>query len=170
MFQEKDFFKKKAGISPASRRPDPIKHTAALALDFQPFPIEKWEVKEISDDRIFDPIEFLYDHVSKPGEWVDKETDTGFQYYDYDSYDTEVGQLEFREVANSFLRNYKDGLKLSENGEIIEVGSQGLQCILDADIAPYNNENVDNKVRDAISKWRNRHSTLMDKKAANSAS
>ena len=68
LFREKDFFKGRAGIE-KNHLPDSIQHKAAVALTFQPFPITKWSPGDITEDHIFDVIEFLYDHVSKPGEW-----------------------------------------------------------------------------------------------------
>lgn len=166
LYLEKDFFKEKAELSRSSRLPSAIKHEAALALDFQPFPIDDWSSDKISADHIFDTIEFLYDYVSKPGEWVDKETETGFRYSDYDSYNTADGQKEFRDTANLFLKNYEDGFVLNEDGEIVALGTRGMQYILDADIIPYDKANVDDKVQEALVKWRDRHSTPSEKREA----
>lgn len=67
LFRDQDYFKEKAGITKTDL-PDAIKHAAAVALTFQPFPITKWEQEVITEDHVFDAIEFLHDHVSKPGE------------------------------------------------------------------------------------------------------
>jgi hypothetical protein len=166
MFRERDYFKQRTGISAYVRIPDQIQHEAALALDFQPFPIAEWDETDITEDHIFDVIEFLYDHASEPGEWVEKQTDTGFNYCDYVTYDAKAGRAAFREKANAFLADYKAGYVLSESGQIIAQGTAGLQYILDADIVPYDARNVDSKVQHAVSKWRDRHSTASDKKEA----
>lgn len=167
MFRNKDYFKGKAGITETDL-PDAIKHKAGVVLNFQPFPITKWmqENITITEDHIFDTLEFLYDHVSKPGEWGQMSTDTGFNYYDYDSYDDKAGQEEFRNTANMFLADYKTGFELTKDGIILAIGTDGLQYILDADIIPYDEANVDCKVRNAISKWRNRRIDLSEKKEA----
>ena len=102
LFQKRDYFKGKAGVTDADL-PDAIKHEAAIALTFQPFPIDKWAQEDITEDRLFDTIEFLYDHVSKPGEWIGMTNGTGWNYNDYDSYDDEAGQEEFRNKANAFI-------------------------------------------------------------------
>jgi hypothetical protein len=81
-FREGDYFKEKAGIW-ASIIPDKIKHEAAIALSFQPFPITKWNDSEITDDHIFDALEFLYDHVSKPGDRGQVMNHDGYTYSDY---------------------------------------------------------------------------------------
>jgi hypothetical protein len=165
MFRDKDFFKEKSGITQAGY-PDAVKHEAAVALNFQPFPITKWSVEDITEDHIFDVIEFLYDRVSKPGVMVDKETDSGWRYADYDEYDHEAGQKEFRDNVNSFLTDYKTGFELTKEGIVLALGTNGLQHILDAEIVPCDERNVDSKVRNAIAKWRNRDLSLSEKKAA----
>jgi hypothetical protein len=164
MFRDKDFFKGKAGVT-KTNLPDAFKHEAAVALPFQPLPITKWSQEDITEDHIFDALEFLYDHVSKPGELVGMTRD-GFNYYDYDGYDNQAGQEEFREKANAFLVDYKTGFELTEDGKILAMGTHGLQHILDAEIIPYDEENVDSKVRNAIAKWRNRHFSLSERKEA----
>lgn len=133
--------------------PDEIKHEASLALSFQPFPITKWSPDEITEDHIFDTLEFLYDHVSRP------------DHYRV-IYDEAAGRSDFRSVANAFLVDYEPGFELTEEGVIVTLGADGLQHILNAEIVPYDESNVDSKVRDAISKWRSRHSGLQAKKEA----
>ena len=165
MFRGKDFFKGKAGITETSL-PDAIKHEAAVALTFQPFPLTKWAQDDITEDHVFDALEFLYDHVSKPGEWVWMRTDSGYNYQDYDGYDDQAGQEDFRNKANAFLADYKTGFELTKDGTVLAIGTDGLQHILDAEIIPYDEVNVDSKVRNAIAKWRNRHLSLSEKKEA----
>ncbi|HSY09873.1 MAG TPA: hypothetical protein VK840_03060 [Candidatus Dormibacteraeota bacterium] len=165
MFRDKDFFKEKAGIIQHDI-PKAIEHEAAVILNFQPFPITKWSQENITEDHVFDVLEFLYDRVSKPGEMVNKTSDTGFEHWDYEDYDSEAGQKEFRDKANAFLAEYKTGFELSKDGIIQAIGAHGLQHILDAEIVPYDERNVDSKVRNAIAKWRNRDLSLSEKKAA----
>jgi hypothetical protein len=167
MFREKDFFKAKAGIGRwGHNSADEIKYRAAISLKFELFPISEWQQKDITEDHVFDAIEFLYDHVSKPGELVDMTTDTGFNYTDYESYDERAGQAEFRAIANTFLADYGSGFELTKDGVILALGTDGLQHILDAEIIAYDEANVDSKVRNAIAKWRNRHLSLSEKKEA----
>ena len=165
LFRNRDYFKEKAGITETGI-PDYIHHEAAIALTFQPFPITKWAQEIITEDHIFDALEFLYDHVSKPGKMEDFVPDSGWNYSDYGSYDSDAGRLEFRDKANSFLCDYRTGYELMKDGTILAVGSQGLQHILDAEILPYDEANVDSKVRNAIAKWRNRHLSFAEKKEA----
>ena len=165
LFRNKDYFKGKAGITKTDL-PDVIKHEAAIALTFQLFPIEKWSEQDITEDHVFDALEFLYDHVSRPGEWVAMTSETGWNYYDYDEYDAKRGREDFREKANAFLADYKSGYELTEEGIVLARGTEGLQPILDAEIIPYDEANVDSKVRNAIVKWRNRHLALAEKREA----
>jgi hypothetical protein len=165
LFSMKDYFKQKAGIT-AHDTPDSIKHEASLVLRFQPFPIAKWEGRQVTEDNIFDTIEFLFDYISKPGELVDMTTDSGWNYSDYTSYDEEAGEAEFRQKVNSFLGDYKGGFELSSEGFILAQGHGSLSHILDADIIPYDEEHVDSKVRHAIRKWRNRQLSSTEQKEA----
>jgi hypothetical protein len=164
LFREGDYFKGKTGIT---RRdiPKKIKHEAAVALSFQPFPITKWTESDVTEDHIFDVLEFLYDQVSKPGERVAMAPE-GYVYYDYSDYDDEAGRVEFGEKANAFLCDYGPGYELTKEGTILALGADGLQHILDAEIVPFDEENVDSKVRDAIKKWRNRDLDIAEKHKA----
>jgi len=165
LFRDKDYFKNKAGITKESI-PDAIMHEAAVDLNFQPFPIPKWSTDNITEDHVFDTIEFLYDRTSKPGEWTGMTNGSGWNYYDYAGYDDETGQKEFRDKVNIILSEYKTGFELTQSGIILAKGTDGLQHILDAEIVPYDEINVDSKVRNAIAKWRNRHLSLSEKKEA----
>ncbi len=170
LFREKDFLKEKAKInsheSDTKWVPESIMRIAAIKLNFSPFPIDEWNPQDINEENIFSCIEFLFDHVSKPGELVDMITPTGWNYQDYDSYDELTGRNEFREYANFFLLDYKNGFELTEEGEIISLGEHGLQFILNADIVPYDAVNVDRKVVNALSIWKNRKSSLEERKKA----
>ncbi len=164
-YEDEDYFKEKTGIDKNGHITDKIKHNAVISIGFQPFRIPEWEKSAITDDNIFDIIEFLYDHVSKPGEWIDM-TDNGYNYSDYDSYDKKTGQKEYRDKVNSILCDYKDGYELSTSGMILSIGKDGLSEILHAEIEPYDYHNVDRKVADAIQKWRNRRLSLSERKQA----
>jgi hypothetical protein len=164
LFKEDEYFKE-AGIQ-GGEIPKQIEYKASLSISFQPFPITAWDESDITEDHIFDTIEFLYDHVSKPGEWGDLTPDTGYTYQDYLSYDTEAGQSDLRQAANIFLLNYKGGFELNKEGQILALGSDGLQDILNVKIEPYDEINVDSKVRSAILKWQNRHHDLNERKQA----
>ena len=165
LFRDRDYFKERAGIT-AHDLPEVIKHEAGIALSFQPFPITTWSGLDLTEDNVFDAIEFLYDHVSKPGKWMAVGDESGYEYSDYDGYDDKAGRAEFRQRTNAFLADYRSGYELTEQGDILALGAHGLQHILSAEIVPYDEANVDGKVRNAIAKWRNRHLSLSDKREA----
>jgi len=164
-FCGKDYFKQKAGITEQDL-PQAIQQEALIDLGFDAFPITKWAAADMTEDHVFDVLEFLFDRASKPGNWTAMISDTGFNYYDYDSYDEAAGRAEFRERVNSFLADYPPGYELNENGFVVRLGTDGLQYILKAEIVPYDEINVDSKVRGAIEKWRSRHASKEDKKEA----
>ncbi len=164
LFRDKNYFKGRAGIT-QTEFPEAVMHEAAIALAFQPFPF-KWAMQDLTEDHVFDTLEFLYDHVSRPGELVPMTSESGFNYYDHDGYDDAAGRTEFRQMANSFLADYKSGYELNEDGIVLALGEDGLRQILEADIPHYDERNVDSKVRNAITKWRNRRLSLEAKKDA----
>jgi hypothetical protein len=166
-FRGKDYFKQHAGITKDSL-PDEVQQEAMIYFDFQAFPITKWAVEDITEDHIFDVLEFLFDRVSKPGVWTSMLNDTGFNYFDYDGYDQAAGRSDFSERANSFLVDYGPGYELNDEGRVVILGENGLQhiLILKAEIIPYDEENVDRKVKDAIKKWKSRHPSREDRKQA----
>jgi len=164
-FRDRDYFKE-AGIT-KNTIPDAIEYEAAVLLSFQPFPITKWAEHDITEDHVFEVLEFLYDRVSKPGEWESMIDGTGYNYHDYSSYNGPAGRAEFRKQANVFLADYKPGYELTAgDGHVVALGEHGLRHILDAEIVPFDEANVDSKVRHAIRQWRDRHSSWEDKKAA----
>jgi hypothetical protein len=115
---------------------------------------------------VFDTLEFLYDHISMPGEWTQMTSDSGYNYADYDGYNDDMGKEELLQKANSFLCDYRTGYELTKDGIVLALGTDGLQNIINAEIIPYDEVNVDNRVRQAILKWRNRHLALSEKKEA----
>ena len=165
LLREKDYFKEETGIY-GSTVPEETKHKAMLALDFQPFPITEWDDKKLTEDNLFDTIEYLYDQVSKPGEKVDMVSETGYNYWDYDCYDKEAGKKEYRDYTNSFLSRYRDGYELTYEGQILSSGSHGVRNILVADLPILGEKNIDLKMQSAILKWRNRQLSLDGRKEA----
>ncbi len=162
-FEQKQYFKEKLEIS-GNSVPETARRLASLALQFCPFPIKAWPEGLKTEDAIFDLLEFLFDHISKPGELVSMSNE-GYQYYDFIDYDEAQGKKEFRELANSFLCDYRDGYEISAEGRILSLDPE-LGGILSAEIIPYNKVKVDDKVRLAILKWRNRHLDLSQRKDA----
>lgn len=156
LYKDKDYLKEKTGLI-YNYIPDSLKHEAALFLGFNALPVKNWYANEYIAENMFSVIEFLFDRVSKPGERITK-NNGGYDFEDYDTYDSISAQNEFRAAANSFLPNYEDGFELDGSGNVVRLGSQGLQYILSADLPKFDDANVDSKVRRAIHIWRDRRS------------
>jgi len=139
---------------------------AAIELDFQPFPVSSWPAENITENHIFDVLEFLHEFVSKPGEWRKTRDDTGWESFGYDGFDIETGQNEYRGLVNSFLARYRDGYEMDEKGSILSMGGRGMQSIIQADIPILGDRNIDLKLRDAIAKWRNRQLNIKERREA----
>jgi hypothetical protein len=164
-FMTKDYFKEKLEIT-SNNLSDSAIYEAAMELKFPLFPINKWDLLQITEDNIFDSIEYFYNRISKPGEMDNFTSSTGWNYSDYVSYNSDLGKMEYREYVNRFLADYKTGYELSIDGLIELIGENGLDTIFQAEIVPYDHNNVDSKVLDAIKKWRNRHFDIKDRKQA----
>jgi len=120
------------------------------------WPIEE-KCNNYSEDDLFDVIEFLYDCVSEPIHRYDEWSNHG-DYYD--TFDRETGKQEFRDSMNQLWRDYREGYELSENGEILEFPEQGLEDLVLANLPPYDLENVEQPVQNAILKFRRSRSSL----------
>jgi hypothetical protein len=165
LYRDRDYFKQKLGTS-RNFTSDELEREAVVRLGFPVFPLKDWASKDVTEDHIFDVIEFLFDHVSKPGALVDQVSETNWHYQDYDSYDDTAGREEFRASANIILADLGEGFELGQDGQIRANGTGGLEHIIGAQIVPFDEANVDSKVRAAIERWRKRHATLDDKKEA----
>ena len=120
-------------------------------------------LEEYSEDDVFDMVEFLYDHVSKP-------LDGRFHSYSncgwhYETFDRAAGQKEYRDAINPVLADYSTGYELSEDGEIIELVERGMEPLLEAGI-PVKDTNVTGRVASAVRKFRRYKSTPDDRRDA----
>ncbi|MFC1771545.1 hypothetical protein ACFLZV_06645 [Candidatus Margulisiibacteriota bacterium] len=161
-FRKKDYFKQKADIT-SNYFPDEITHEAVISINFQPFPINQHS--SFNENQLFDVIEFLYDHISKPGKLVDC-IENGFNYQDYRDYDEAKGKEKYRDCINPLLARYRSGYELNKDGCILARCSDGTEEIINADIPKYDENNIDIRVREAIIKWRNRSLSISEKKDA----
>ena len=164
-FRDKDYFKEKTGISDRNV-PDSFIHEARLLLDFDPLPFEDWKPDKVTEDNVFDTVEFLHDHASLPGELIHVSDNTGYDYWDYEDYDTEAGQAEFRTKASGFLSRYRDGYELAHDGKILSLGMDGTESIVKAKLLSLGDDNIDRKVQESIRKWRNRALSVEQRKQA----
>ncbi|MCZ8512436.1 hypothetical protein O9H85_08310 [Paenibacillus filicis] len=164
-YSSRDFFKEKLSISDKFT-PDDANHKAMFEIKFKPFPISKWDRLDVTEENIFDTLEFLFHHTSKPGELGWFTTDSGLNYQDYCDYNRELGQEEFRGSVNFVICDYGEGFEMTETGEIFTLGKYGLEEILNAEILEYDLNNIDFKVKAAIRRWKNRNLSLDERKQA----
>lgn len=116
-----------------------------------------------SEDDLFDVIEFLHDHSSKPLE--------GFHHtysncgYHYHTFNGEEGRVHFRAKVNLLLEEYEGGYELSPLGEILERAPTGIEPLLAADV-PTSDENVSSRIDSAVTKFRRYRSSVQDRRDA----
>lgn len=127
-----------------------------------------WPISDNIDDfdfgKTFSVIEYLHECVSKPG-WQNYHNWNNCGWHSGD-YDWELGQERYREEVNGILNDFGPGYELNENGEILEFAPNGLELMLEDLDETDDPENIDNRVKTAIGKFRKYNATLDDKKDA----
>jgi hypothetical protein len=108
-------------------------------------------IETYKEDDLFDMIEFLYDHISKPLDGY-FHSFSGCGYH-YSTFDVASGQREFRERVNDLMGAYRSGFEVSESGEILELSPLGTEPLLVADI-PSADSNIVSRINTAIAKFR----------------
>lgn len=115
------------------------------------------------EDDLFDVVEFLFDHISRPTKGdFHSYADCGMHYYEFDR---AQGQAEFREKVNELLEDYEDGYELSKDGEVLRKAEPGTGALLEADI-PAKDPSVRSRIEAAIRKYRRHNSTFDDRRDA----
>lgn len=121
--------------------------------------IDNW-----SEDDLFDMLEFLFDHLSKPIER---------HYHDYSAcgwhcskFDRSSGRLEYRDKLNRLLRAYDSGFELSDQGEVVAIPQTGFEPLLSAELPHRDATNVTSRVDAAIRKFRRHRSSIEDRRDA----
>lgn len=117
-----------------------------------------------TEDDLFDMIEFLYDHVSKP-------VDGYFHSYSgcgmhYSTFNRPDGQAEYRATLNPILACYGDGYELSERGEILALPEEGMATLTGTSLPQHDPYNVEARVQAAVNRFRRYRSSLEDRKHA----
>jgi len=117
-----------------------------------------------TEDDLFDIIEFLYDHCSKP---------TKRYYHEFSGcgwhcteFDRQQGSAEYRERINRVLKVYKEGFELSLDGEILLFPETGLEALLDAPVPYVDPENIEARIEAARRKFRRYRSSLDERRDA----
>ncbi|HEX3553384.1 MAG TPA: hypothetical protein VIA62_09150 [Thermoanaerobaculia bacterium] len=121
-------------------------------------------LESYTEDDVFDIIEFLFDHVSKPidGYYHDY-ANCGMHY---SSFNREEGRTEFRLALNSFLETYAAGYTLKENGELHQIPEKGMERLMAASLPRVDPANVEARVAAAVSRFQRYRSSLEDRKHA----
>jgi hypothetical protein len=168
-FHNEGYFQEELGIDCVDGyRPGNLGHDleGALFLELRKrglTPIHA-QIVEYSEDNLFDIIEFLYDHCSKP---------TSRYYHDYagcgwhcDEFEREPGRLEYRERVNKVLGLYGNGYELSADGEILALADDGLSGLFEAPLPKVDTDNVAARVTAAQTKFRRYRSSMEDRRDA----
>ena len=120
------------------------------------------------EDDLFDVIEFLFDHCSKP-------LDRHYHSYDNcgwhtnpttDTFDRPAGQAEYREKLAPLLEAFGPGYELSAAGEVLTLGDPGLAPLLAAPLPTADKSNVSTRVEAAQVKFRRHRSTESERRDA----
>jgi hypothetical protein len=115
------------------------------------------KIGSYSENDLFDMIEFLFDHISKPQQ-KDYHSWDGCGYH-YSDFSTTLGQEEYRERLNLLLERYGSGYELNARGELMELSPHGLRHLLTAQL-PTKDLTVTEKVQSAIDRFRRYGSSL----------
>ena len=126
------------------------------------WPIEK-RSQTYSEEDLFDVMEFLHDCAAK--RIVIQEPFSGV-LLPLVTMDSEAGRADFRSAMNAILRDYRNGYQVSEDGEILALGEEHMQPLLEQELPEYDPENVDSRVKAAVRKFRHHTPTLEDKQEA----
>ena len=119
---------------------------------------------DYTEDDLFDVIEFLHEHCSKP---------TKREYHSWSdcgwhcsAFDRSAGQVEFRQKVNRILKIYSNGYELSADGEILTLPDDGLDTLLKAPIPEVDPDNVEPRIEAAQRKFRRSRSSLDERRDA----
>lgn len=130
------------------------------------WPITEKFLYSWNEEDLFDGIEFLFDCISKP---IIEETTYFHQHngcgYHCEKFDKKIGENEFRQELNDYLRDYEHGYELSDKGEVAVLQGE-FEPLLKVDLPICDPNNIENRVKTAIEKFRRRGSSLDDKREA----
>lgn len=169
-FENKGYFQERLGINCVDGYIDGSVGDVAL-YSFRKlrrknlFPI--WSRKDdLTEDEIFDLIEFLYDHASQPVPSSGKYHSFNQCGYHYSEFIPGTAQDEFREEINDLLKDYGEGFELSRRGEILSLPGGFLEPLLQASVPSVDPSNVTTRVKSAVKKFRRRKSSIEDRSDA----
>ncbi len=120
------------------------------------WPIDE-KCSKYDESDLFDVIELLYDHVSKPLSGMHHTYgDCGWHY---DTFDKQPGQDEYRAKINEVLKDYDGGYELSPSGEIVHLSLAGTEPLINNPPPPYDPKNVDPLIQEAINCYKRSRSS-----------
>lgn len=126
------------------------------------WPVHK-HAPDYSEDDLFDTIEFLFQHVSKPIDGIRHTwNDCGMHWNAFNKLE---GQKEFRERINKVLEHYVQRFELVSNGQVLLKADIGFERIFEADL-PSKNPSVVDRVTSAVLRFRRHGSTFDDRRQA----
>lgn len=116
-----------------------------------------------SEDDLFDVIEFLYQHVSKPIDGtMHSWNECGMHWETFNQAD---GRREYREKINQVIQQYERRFELSEKGEVLHRPEAEFEPIFNADV-PSKDTNVVDRINAATLKFRRHGSSIDDRRQA----
>jgi len=126
------------------------------------WPIEAHSL-DYDEADLFDMIEFLHDHVSKPmtGQ-MHTYANCGMHW---DTFDQAAGQADFRAAINPMLECYAPGYELNGGGEIATLAPNGLDKLLQAS-PPMHDAPARQRMDAAIARFQRYGSSIEDRRLA----
>ncbi|NOQ22242.1 MAG: hypothetical protein GQ565_06295 [Candidatus Aegiribacteria sp.] len=122
------------------------------------------KINNYSEDDLFDIIEFLYEHCSKPiKRYYHSWSDCGWHC---ETFDRELGRQEYQAKANRVLALYGPGYELSADGEILGLADTGLEDLFKAPLPSVDPANISSRIEAARNKFRRYKSTLDERRDA----
>lgn len=117
-----------------------------------------------AEDDLFDVIEFLHDHCSKP---------TASHFHDYggcgihaSAFDQTAGRTTFRERVAPILELYGGGFELNHLGEVLALADDGLQGLFEAPVPSEDPQNIEARIEEAKRRFRRHRSTPDERRHA----
>jgi hypothetical protein len=118
-----------------------------------------------SEDDLFDMIDFLYEHCSKPIEkHLHHWNECGWHGDPFE--EDGSGKAEFREKVNTILPDYDKGYELSPDGQLLNRTTGGLKRLVEAQLPGADPVNVTVRVSDAERKFLRYRSTMDERRGA----
>lgn len=150
------------GEVPGTAGPD-IENYVLLQTRKRLWPPTALAIITYQEADLFDLIEFLFDHVSKPlSGYHHTYADCGMHW---EKFDQDAGRTEYREVISGLLEAYGKGYEFNERGEIMELAPKGVGKLLKAS-PPTKDADTRTRMNAAIDRFQRYGSTVEDRRHA----